>query len=1720
MAKAENSSDTERGSSPASRGAAGAYIEGELGALYLLALLTGNRAPGLPSARVTSVRFQGVEQGFKLDDLIIAGVGANGDALLEIQSKRDIQFSPKDTVYKDVARQIASSTIGDVPAERHLFGIATQRTSRKISGAYQDVLGWARSAATAGEFFTRLAAKGVANDDMRAFVATTRAHLTAGGIADEDETIWRLLRRILILEFDFEGSAPITRTYGLALARMALADEQVAHAEALWSRLVDLSIKTGTRGGEIDTAALKANLAEAGFKLAGEREYGSARLRLAELAQNTLSPIGTSVAGVTLPRLAAVAALDDAVETQRFIVVRGDTGVGKSWVLRHYAERVAERAPIIVLDREATPPNGWLYLANALGIPGSADAFLTDLAASGGAYLFIDGIDMIDDAGRQRTISELLRAAGAIPGFNVIATARQTGASDVIPWLDDRISAALGGKHTVKVGALSDEEIAILTDQAPELRMLLDAGHPAAQLARNLYRLSRLLREPSAASVRTEAGLAQLWWIGADGAPTAEVRAAQRILKALATAALKGDAGIDLDEDSSARNHLLGAQSLREVRPDRLDFNHDVLRDWAIGNYLAEDPSRLGEFDLGGLVSPRVARGIEIAARLALETGKDASAWLDLLAHLSPTSAHGSWRRQAILALVRSEVAIDLLEKSSASLLAEGGALLTELSTTLVAVETQAAADIITLPDGSKVDLPRSYRTDVTGSSVLVLRWILVHAAEVPMSAIDAVVELVETQTFLLKMLPPLAERTARLLFDWLCQLDLRDMPVTIPGMEGRARWGGDARRRTVAKLRLMAMLLGSFAPDALKAYVTAITNDGDEHKMNDLRQYSSAIAPVAPAELAAMVQASLIKKKHGRRRRDRMMEDAFSFCDNDYLPPSPAQPPFLDLLNAAPAEGMALIRGLVEEAIAFHTEGREPGEDGITVDFGEGPRFFPWGWTYGWSRGNGNEYAAASGLLALEAWSQKRLDDGDPVEAVLADILGPEGSAAAYLLIAIDVLLSHGSVARVALAPFLASPQLLAEDRTRQTHDQMGSGRDTLGLKDEPKGPVRMADLKARPSRGYSLIDTLQNFLADEPVGNSLRAALAAAVETLEPYAAHATLSEPEFAGRYALNVLTLANWFEREDGNLEYRSPPDEAAHFVALEAKRDVSVQASGMEARISMAVDGGTYATAETARDAVAYAEGGVPDGSDTDALKSRATRLITTALLVARDGDDALLAAHEAWVREVIGITLEEKSDRGSGSRDTLRYNRPAIAILALIHLWARLRKTADRDALVALATRQDRVAATAVAAAVPRILEIEPRLFKAMMRAAFSSMTYRRKSYEPEDEAPQAAFEAERASRSDAAVTSELAWLDGGVEPDWPTWPEERPSLRSARRIRLPGPVTPEEFEVDGGLETAIDPSAEFLHTDHQAGARWLAIIQSAPANAIGWRQEIVSAYAEWTGRMNGLGHAADAEISREPTDWNWQYYALYAERLLDGDDAAFAADLPFVTDLPDAPFAEVAQTVQHAADVLYFNHTSRAPERPVALREKLVTRLMTLSRWWSIRDPGKARIDLDSGGVIGQMLFNTYAPITGTHSYLLPTVFDRVDPFLPILRPMLPGGPTVFVARCTMNLLLVAPRSRHLGFLLDAVEAWFGRTTSPELWIAAGVGGRVMQWFEACVVEDPGLLEPGHPARTRIDRVLGRLVAVGVAEAHDLERRVTAAAEAQAVAPVPRKPS
>src|SRR3546814_8912663 len=111
---------------------------------------------------------------------------------------------------------------------------------------------------------------------------------------------------------------------------------------------------------------------------------------------------------------------------------------------------------------------------------------------------------------------------------------------------DLELASLLGPVHTVVVDELDDDEVEAWREHAPELRALLAPGHAAAAIARNLYRLSRLLKVPSTTTIRSEAVLASHWWQTADSAESADRRAAQRLLADLVDAALAGGNAIEV----------------------------------------------------------------------------------------------------------------------------------------------------------------------------------------------------------------------------------------------------------------------------------------------------------------------------------------------------------------------------------------------------------------------------------------------------------------------------------------------------------------------------------------------------------------------------------------------------------------------------------------------------------------------------------------------------------------------------------------------------------------------------------------------------------------------------------------------------------------------------------------------------------------------------------------------------------------------------------------------------------------------------------------------------------------------------------------------------------------------------------------------------------------------------------------------------------------------
>lgn len=449
--------------SPAASGPAGAVFEGQVGAHYLLTLLAGAEPRGLPGSSIDRIEFQRASDGHSLDDVIVKAHDRNGrNAVLEIQAKHAITFAPSDPVFRKLVAQIAKAAArADFDTMRYELAIATARGSWKINGAYQDVLAWARQLQSADVFMARIKRRGLANTDMRTFVETFRANLGAAGAPVDDETVWRLLRRLQILVFDFTAKGSASESLARERAIRVLAPGESHRAPDLWSVLTRIALDYAAVGGELDAPALTRELTTAHtFRMAPDPKHTQARELIAEASQNALRDIDDSVGGVRIARDGLIELVRSRFETgRRYLEIRGEGGVGKSSLQKHFAELVGTECSVLVLTSKRTPAHGWLALRAQLGFEGTARALLSDLAADGAAFLFVDSLDDFTQDEQRRTVVDLLAAAADVPGVMVLATVRNEFGRDEPSWLPEAILETLGKSAPVIIDGLNESEV-------------------------------------------------------------------------------------------------------------------------------------------------------------------------------------------------------------------------------------------------------------------------------------------------------------------------------------------------------------------------------------------------------------------------------------------------------------------------------------------------------------------------------------------------------------------------------------------------------------------------------------------------------------------------------------------------------------------------------------------------------------------------------------------------------------------------------------------------------------------------------------------------------------------------------------------------------------------------------------------------------------------------------------------------------------------------------------------------------------------------------------------------------------------------------------------------------------------------------------------------------------------------------------------------------------
>jgi len=312
---------------------------------------------------------------------------------------------------------------------------------------------------------------GFASDGMRDFMDAVRHHLTAADAPADDETVWRLLRRFQILVFDFESPGSDYDHRAREWARAVLAPDQASRAADLWSILADEALAHDATGGEVSWQSLADTLAQKhGLRFGQRPDLRAEHARLSESAEHALADIRDNIGGARLSRARLIDDARQALDQTQVVQIVGASGVGKSGMLKALASRERGEGTILVLAPGRIIGGGWLRMAQVIGCPVPCDKLFNELGCGGGATLFVDNIDQIDDAGAWITLRDLLRSVLGCAGWRAVFTVR-SGNEEWRANLPEEMRQLPFG--TIRVDPLSDAEADVLRIDNPALVALL-----------------------------------------------------------------------------------------------------------------------------------------------------------------------------------------------------------------------------------------------------------------------------------------------------------------------------------------------------------------------------------------------------------------------------------------------------------------------------------------------------------------------------------------------------------------------------------------------------------------------------------------------------------------------------------------------------------------------------------------------------------------------------------------------------------------------------------------------------------------------------------------------------------------------------------------------------------------------------------------------------------------------------------------------------------------------------------------------------------------------------------------------------------------------------------------------------------------------------------------------------------------------------------------------
>ncbi len=1054
---------------PFSTSGSGTTFEQLVGAYYLVSLLAQEIPRGLDRGICTEVRFQQRFSGCLLDDIVVTAKDVSGERKLALQVKHNLVFSDSST-NEDFARVISDcwktfcSTMGwkfNQETDRLAIGLGIHQTN--VDRHFKSMLEWARASKDSVEFMYKVASTFFSSEEKRKYLQIIQNLLgKAKGAAISDDEIWRFLRCLVVINFDLENAGSSDATYCWNRLLSQLKDRDENKAKSLFNTLCCIVETYARSAGSIDVNTLRNQMPEDVFLM----DAPNCALDLARLRKHSdmvLDSISDSIGlKVRLPRNEKIDELEADLRENDVVVISGEPMVGKSVLLKLLSNRLRSEGEVIVFAVERFQGSTLDGFLQSIHVHNELDRLLFSIGSAPIRCLLVDGLERSTDESKKRILNDLIISvrkfndAVLLDGgskqncWRIIFTCRSPEAQNVLLHLETRKNLAEGTLKIMELGSLSNDEIAEVANQFPNLKNLASKDYLREILSRpfilDVLTLPNITVPPQFASVElSEVWLMDWYWREvvrlAEGMNRGVGYPEQReeLLLHLAMQPFTGEVP-ELNINNIDNQTVVGLISDRLLvkEGDKLRFAHDVLEDWALTVLLNRHKCEISKFLLELGDSQRLIRPFRLFVSRLLELERAPDAWLNLLDTIdSESMISPRWHQIALTAPLFSPMLREILPLIQPCLLSNNGALLGDLLKAVRTICVQANPSMYTLFAGlSQEELDKYlayYTIPVKKQWIPIIQFMLKHTQAIKAQVLDEFSFIAEkwVSTFINE------EKSLRK------EIALLSLDILNNGL--LAEYKDEPKNRYI----LSTLYAADCLPETISNFVSskAIRNrETDNYGFEDviLERGWIPLCKFLPETTLDLLGNILCEKMEASKFPNHL--GFVDFMDlgikhTHWIPPTYLEGPFLGFLRLHEEKGLQLIHRVVNHATSFWKKreqveaNRTPIPCLLKLECGN---LEVWGdeLVYQWYRYPSVAPSTITcALMALEYWMNDKLKNNMNPRKLFESVLKNTESVA-VVGVCSSVALANFKSCQEAIMPILENPSFWLMDYHRVVQD------------------------------------------------------------------------------------------------------------------------------------------------------------------------------------------------------------------------------------------------------------------------------------------------------------------------------------------------------------------------------------------------------------------------------------------------------------------------------------------------------------------------------------------------------------------------------------------------------------------------------------------------------------------------------------------------------------